>query len=189
MPSLKRHAKAAAAKAKGKPAKKKGKGRPQKWAKVSAAVPAAKVIAAMTEFGATNREIAKVLGVHGEHFQEWQRTFPDLRLALKKGKERADDRVVDALYHQALKGNVIACIFWLKNRDQANWRDKRELALPDGKGEGTDDFRSATNEELRRIIDTRGACLLIPAGKPGKPEKAAKVEASGNNGEANGHHH
>jgi len=36
--------------------------------------------------------------------------------------------VEDALYASALKGNVIAQIFWLKNRASDRWKDVKEVA-------------------------------------------------------------
>lgn len=36
--------------------------------------------------------------------------------------------VEDALYSSALKGNVIAQIFWLKNRASDRWKDVKEVA-------------------------------------------------------------
>jgi hypothetical protein len=51
----------------------------------------------------------------------------ELREALKRGREGSDERVVTSLYHQALAGNVTACIFWLKNRRPSEWRDVQHL--------------------------------------------------------------
>jgi hypothetical protein len=47
--------------------------------------------------------------------------------ALKRGREGSDNRVVESLYHQALSGNVTACIFWLKNRRPSEWRDVQNV--------------------------------------------------------------
>ena len=45
--------------------------------------------------------------------------------ALKKGKMVADANVVRALYNNAVTGNnVVAQLFWLKNRMPDRWRDR-----------------------------------------------------------------
>lgn len=105
----------------------------------------------LAEKGFTDDDIAEVFDVSKRTIDNWKKEFPQFFHSLKKGKEVADRRVVQSLYQRALgyshpevhitafKGEVIktniikhyapdvtACIFWLKNRDQANWRDKLE---------------------------------------------------------------
>lgn len=99
---------------------------------------------------ATDIEIADALGIATSVLYSWQARHPEFAEALKVGKAPADDRVVRSLYRRAMgytfdaekiqvlsNGEVVrvpyreivapcttACIFWLKNRDRANWRDK-----------------------------------------------------------------
>ena len=42
----------------------------------------------------------------------------------KVSKEEADAKVVQSLYQKALKGDVTACIFWLKNRQPRPGRSR-----------------------------------------------------------------
>ena len=106
----------------------------------------------LAEKGFTDNEVAKVFGVCGDTIQNWKKQFPQFFESLKKGKEIADQKVVQSLYQKALgyshpeihisvdkgkvtKTNIIkhyapdttACIFWLKNRDKENWRDRQEI--------------------------------------------------------------
>jgi len=137
------------AKKKKKPAKRKRSGQPTKYKpefENQALV--------LAEKGFTDNEVAKVFGVCGDTIQNWKKQFPQFFESLKAGKKIADQKVVQSLYQKALgyshpeihisnhqgvvtKTNIIkhyppdttACIFWLKNRDQKNWRDKHETEI------------------------------------------------------------
>lgn len=102
--------------------------------------------------GATDRDVAEFFEVAESTVQQWKIVHPDFSEALKVGKETADNRVVQSLYRRATgysydavkifkpKGEAptivpyvehvppdpTSMIFWLKNRDKANWRDKVE---------------------------------------------------------------
>jgi hypothetical protein len=87
--------------------------------------------------GATVLEIAKVLGVTDRTLFRWQKKYPELRQALKTGKQGPDDNVERSLYQRAIgftgedgkyyAPDVTACIFWLKNRRPEQWRDRKDL--------------------------------------------------------------
>lgn len=105
----------------------------------------------LTEKGFTDKEVAKVFEVTEQTINNWKKAFPQFFESLKKGKEIADAKVVRSLYQRALgyshpevhisnyqgvitKTSIIkhyppdptSLIFWLKNRDRENWRDKQE---------------------------------------------------------------
>lgn len=108
------------------------------------------------QFGATDDDAALFFGVTPRTIYRWKHTHPDFAGALQPGKDVADARVEQSLYRLAigyshdavkiLKGKddkpiiveyverrqpeVAACIFWLKNRDQKNWRDRIDAADP-----------------------------------------------------------
>lgn len=102
--------------------------------------------------GATDREIADVLSVNVTTFHRWKIAHPELVKALKLGKEVPDEIARRSLFNR-VKGysydseqlfvdkfgaehrmptvthvppDTVACIFWLKNRDPDNWRDRQE---------------------------------------------------------------
>jgi hypothetical protein len=103
--------------------------------------------------GKTNPEIAQALGVTAETLNQWRRQFPEFSDAIKGNKDQADAPVVKSLYQRAIgyeyteisvkedpkKGtitttttkhvspDVTAQIFWLKNRQPKDWRDKHEV--------------------------------------------------------------
>ena len=87
-------------------------------------IPAVKAAA---HFGATAQEIAEYLEVPMGSFQRWLYNEPELREAIKRGRDASDERVIDSLYRKALTGDVGACCFWLKNRRPSEWRDVQNI--------------------------------------------------------------
>jgi len=106
--------------------------------------------------GATNDNLAAFFDVDTETIRRWQNKYLEFARAIHDGKREADAKVAASLYHRAVgyshdatylgtyKGKIISegytkhyppdptsAIFWLKNRDSANWRDKREIVVED----------------------------------------------------------
>ena len=109
--------------------------------------------------GLTDEQIAHNIDIHPSTLYEWQKKYPDISEALKRGKEVIDRQVENALLKRALgyeyeevkqiiekddKGkdrkriektvkqvipDTTAQIFWLKNRKPAEWRDKQNLEV------------------------------------------------------------
>ncbi len=101
--------------------------------------------------GATDAEIARFFNVSVPTLSSWAAIHEDFGAALQKGGAVADATVERSLYQRAIGysyesekiiGEVIrapivvhvppdvkAQIFWLKNRDPKNWRDRREVGM------------------------------------------------------------
>lgn len=109
--------------------------------------------------GLTDEQIAHNIGIHPSTLYEWQKKYPEIAEALKRGKEVVDRQVENALLKRALgyeyeetkkiqekdvngkdkiriekttktiAPDVTAQIFWLKNRKPAEWRDKQNLEV------------------------------------------------------------
>lgn len=100
--------------------------------------------------GATDIELADFFDVNTATWVRWLSTYPELRAAVKTAKGEADQRVERSLYHRAtgytfesvkifmpagakepvyapyrehIAPDPTACIFWLKNRMPAQWRE------------------------------------------------------------------
>jgi len=111
-----------------------------------------KLVEALAELGLTDLEMAKKLGISRSTFSLWKKKQPKFVKVLKAGKTIADQKVVQSLYQRACgyshpevhisnyQGEITktaivkhyapdttACIFWLKNRDPEQWRDKHEI--------------------------------------------------------------
>lgn len=107
--------------------------------------------AKLCELGATDVELAGFFEVATVTIWRWQSAHSEFCKALKRGKEAADNRVENSLYHRAVgytfdsekvfqsQGQIVrtatiehvppdttAAIFWLKNRRREEWRDKQE---------------------------------------------------------------
>jgi hypothetical protein len=102
--------------------------------------------------GFTDIELAELFGVSHVTINNWKLKHSEFALALKKGKEPADDRVERSLYqravgyyldveklfchngeviratvHEYFQPDVAAAFIWLKNRRKDTWRDKHEV--------------------------------------------------------------
>ena len=79
--------------------------------------------------GLSKEQIAENMGICRDTLYEWEKKFTDISDALKKGREVADRNVENALYKNAMNGNIAAQIFWLKNRKPNEWKDKQNMDL------------------------------------------------------------
>lgn len=115
--------------------------------------------AKLCALGATDIELADFFNVDISTFYRWKAEKKEFCEAIKTAKQSADQRVERSLYERAsgyerdevdirvVNGEIVktpirkfyppdttACIFWLKNRDKENWRDKVETGLTDSEG-------------------------------------------------------
>ncbi len=94
--------------------------------------------------GATDLEIAAELGVAVSTLYEWRKSNVAFSESLKAGKQIADVAVQQSLYNRAVgftgpdgqyhPPHPTAIVFWLKNRQPAEWRDttRSEITGADG---------------------------------------------------------
>lgn len=127
----------------------KGGGRPSAYRPEFTAL-----VEKLAKLGATDEEIADVLGVSETTLGRWKRTLVEFSDALKRGKILADANVADRLYQRALgfehddvdirvvggkirktkirkiyPPDTAAAFIWLKNRRA--WRDKADIVPTD----------------------------------------------------------
>lgn len=97
--------------------------------------------------GATDEELARFFEVPVAVLRGWLADIPAFAAAVQAGRELADAEVADRLYRRALgfshdavrifadrevpyvehyPPDTAACIFWLKSRRPAKWRDRPE---------------------------------------------------------------
>jgi hypothetical protein len=103
--------------------------------------------------GLFDKQICKNMGVSEATLTNYKRKYPEIKEALRKGKEVVDIEVENAMFKRAIgytitineqkidkdgfvhdlkrdvhiPGDVTAQIFWLKNRRRQQWRDKVEV--------------------------------------------------------------
>ena len=76
--------------------------------------------------GADMALAAQSIGCTRQTLYNHRKKNPEFKLACDEARAVADDTVVSSLYTAACSGNIVACIFWLKNRRPTEWRDRRE---------------------------------------------------------------
>ncbi|MBP2643433.1 MAG: terminase [Firmicutes bacterium] len=110
--------------------------------------------------GATDKQLADFFDVEEKTVNNWKEEYPEFLQSIKTGKDEADAAIAESLFHRA-KGfshpedkifnddgtplivpttkhyppDTAACIFWLKNRQKAQWRDKVETELTGADGQ------------------------------------------------------
>jgi len=114
----------------------------------------AKQAAKLCKLGATDADLSKFFEISTSTLWLWQVTYPSFSSAIKLSRVEADARVERSLYQRAIgyeydavkifqhEGSIIeapyrekaapetaACIFWLKNRKPAEWRDKVDAEI------------------------------------------------------------
>jgi transcriptional regulator with XRE-family HTH domain len=112
----------------------------------------------------TDDELAKFFGVAVRTLQYWKKGHPEFKAAIERGKAIADSEVALSLYQRAIGyehddvhitnylGKIIktkikkhyppdptSMIFWLKNRQRFDWRDKIDHSLT-GANDGPIDY-------------------------------------------------
>lgn len=144
--------------------------RPSKWDEAFV-----RIAREASRLGATDADLADILGVSVRTVRSWQVEKPDFAKALRLGKAVADGSVERSLYQRALgyehdetdirvvgtrlvktpmrkhyPPDTTAAIFWLKNRKPKEWRDKQQLEHT-GPGGGPVQSVSMTSDEFRSI--------------------------------------
>ena len=76
-------------------------------------------VSALSAFGMRHEAIAAHVGCDDKTLRKHYRD------ELSSGKDQANAKVAKALYEQAIGGNTVAMIFWLKT--QAGWREKSDV--------------------------------------------------------------
>lgn len=135
--------------------------------------------------GATDKSLAEFFEVTESTINKWKLEHNEFSESIKKGKEIADAEVASKLFHRAtgyehkeddiraVNGEIVitptvkhyapdttAAIFWLKNRQKDNWRDKQDHEHT-GKDGGPIETKDLSQNDVARRI----AFLLTKASK------------------------
>ena len=130
----------------------------------------------LAKLGAKDADIAEVFGVSESTLNLWKTKYPEFSEALKAGKLIADAEVAESLYQRAIgyehddvdirvvdkeivqtpirkyyPPDTTAAIFWLKNRQRQQWRDKVETGVTDAEGKDVPPSPERLTEAMRRI--------------------------------------
>lgn len=102
------------------------KGKYHKWLEPDGLL----LLSAWARDGCTDETIALKMDIALSTLYKWKLEHAEISDSLKKGKEVVDIEVENALLSNALKGDLGAQIFWLKNRKPEQWRDKPTTSTP-----------------------------------------------------------
>lgn len=85
--------------------------------------------------GLNMAQIAHCCDVSRSYLYSQKKAKKNIKNALKRGGSKGIGVVTNALFQSAKGGNVVAQIFFLKNRAPERWRDRRdhEISGKDGK--------------------------------------------------------
>lgn len=145
--------------------------------------------------GATDKELAIFFDVTEQTINNWKKNQPEFFESLKKGKDEADAKVAESLFKSAIGGhyieeekivhlpnnagyqiaklkkqlppNISAQIFWLKNRQSKQWRDKVDVnadfqfdqeSLKDT-AERFNEIMKRARERQRKVLIERGIII------------------------------
>jgi len=82
------------------------------------------------QVGADMALAAKTIGISRRTLYDCRAADESLKERIDEAKACADEVVIKSLYTKATKDkDVTAMIFWLKNRQPLDWRDRRELNI------------------------------------------------------------
>ena len=76
--------------------------------------------------GLTMDQIANVLGIGERTLYEKQAAYPQFSQAIKTGRDKGIAQVTNALFKKATEGDTQAQKYYLNNRDNQNWKERRE---------------------------------------------------------------
>lgn len=85
-----------------------------------------RMVEQMSGMGVPQEQIASIVGCSVDTL------FKYFEEQMKLGKGKANFKVAQTLYQQAVKGNVPAAIFWLKTQAKFKETDKLEITGADG---------------------------------------------------------
>lgn len=83
-------------------------------------------VEALAAQGLTVEQIASCLGMSRSTLYERMGSESDVSDAIKAGRAKGIATVTNALFQSAKGGNTTAQIFYLKNRQPEEWRDRRD---------------------------------------------------------------
>ena len=73
--------------------------------------------------GLSRERIAGQMGISIRTFYKWQKKYPQIADAVRKGRETVDYQVEQALLDKALGGDLKAQMYWLNNRRGDKWQE------------------------------------------------------------------
>ena len=110
-----------------------------------------KEVEEMAGRGLTVSQIASCLGISPSTFYLKQAEFSEFSETIKKGQAIGLSKVTNKLFENAaVKGDNVAIIYYLNNRDKENWSNKNEFAAT-VEHKNVIDLTRVSNDQLSAI--------------------------------------
>ena len=77
--------------------------------------------------GLTLGQIATSLGISHQTMNARRKEYFEFSEAIKRGQVKGIGKITNALFENAMGGNVTAQIFYLKNRAPEEWKDRQHI--------------------------------------------------------------
>ena len=100
--------------------------------------------------GLTLAQIARVLGICYDTLNERRKEYSEFSEAIETGKAKGIAAVTNSMFNKAKAGDTQAAKYFLNNRDNANWSERKELNV------GGQDGNPIQLAEVRRTIVDSG---------------------------------
>ena len=100
--------------------------------------------------GLAKKYIAINLGLSYETFNERTKDIPEFLEAIEQGYAESIKEVSSAVYESAIGGDVQAQKYFLNNRDNDNWKDRRDVKV-----ETLMTYEDMSDEELEAELKIR----------------------------------
>jgi len=88
-----------------------------------------KKVESLAAQGLTMEQIAYCLGVAGSTLYKRKVDESEISEAIKRGRAKGIATITNALFQSGKGGNITAQIFYLKNRQPEEWKDRRETEI------------------------------------------------------------
>lgn len=133
-------------------------GRPTKYQDLHTCV----AVEAMASMGLTDKQMAKKLDMTEQSFNNWKTVHPEFFESLKKGKDKADDRVEKSLY---------------KNAIGYTYHAKKPMVVSDGSGCGS--HAEIIEYTERSLPQTVAQIFWLKNRRPDRWREKQELEMSG----------
>lgn len=77
--------------------------------------------------GLAEYQIAAVLGISQETLIQKKKGYSEFSEAIATGKAKGIAQITNAVFQKAKSGDVQAAKYYLNNRDNANWNERRDI--------------------------------------------------------------
>lgn len=137
------------------------RGRPKGAIKLDITDEKLKIIEMLSGKGHSIEEIAAALGITKATFIKYKKQFPELEVAMYRGRQIANVTPLNAIYSAACTGeNITATLAWLRN--QAGW-DQKQVIEHQGQIDTSSDAQKEADKLLAELIlDVREAARPEP---------------------------